>query len=209
MPSTPYQPNHGHKQKHLHSFLAVLFLVFAFWGCAPSDSFYQPPANVSEVQLAISSRLLRGDSLPASKENLLRILPENPAGFSALSTTGSVFLTRKFSSLQRLYRHPDGHTLKITLSDYAADSAAFLFLFRRYEQQRDSLVISTPKGLPEGSFVWMYSDSTRMITHMEAGIYSRYHILCSGKIPDATQVMSSIVSSISTHLPKESSAGKK
>ncbi|MEZ4773118.1 MAG: hypothetical protein R3D00_08040 [Bacteroidia bacterium] len=209
MPSTPYQPDHGHKQKHLHSFLAVLFLVSVFWGCSRQNADYRPPANITEVQQALANRIISGDTVPVSKEVLLRILPERPEGFFPLTTTGSVFLTRNFSSLQRLYRHPDGYTLKVTLADYAADSAGFLFLFRRYERQRDSLMISPPEGLPNGSFVWMPEDSTSQTTQLEAGLYNRYHISCSGKIPQSKPVFEKIVSDISRNLPGESTYGKK
>ncbi|MDX2249810.1 MAG: hypothetical protein SF052_23705 [Bacteroidia bacterium] len=175
-------------------------MVFIFFACQRGDSPYQPPTSPSALQAAFSARLLQGDSIPISKEALLEVLPTQTHEYTAHSTSGSSFLTRRFASAQKLYKHPDGGFMKITLADYAADSAAYLFIFRRYLQQHDSLS-PPPSGLPKDVFLWSSTDTLLQTRRFEAGIRNRYHISCTGSVPEAKDFFRKIVNEIDRKLP--------
>ncbi|MEZ4830082.1 MAG: hypothetical protein R3C61_27935 [Bacteroidia bacterium] len=193
----------------MHSFLAVLFLVSAFFSCSPTDPVYAPPQGPEAVSQAIYSRQMAGDTIPFSPELLEKVLPESPDQWTPLATSSSVFLTRSFSSAKRLYAHPQSHPLQITLSDYANDSAAFMFIYLRYLREADSSAIPFNEPFPKESFVWVKKNNPGFAMKAEAGLYNRYHISISGNIHTPDSSVFQMIREMSHILGKMVSAGKK
>lgn len=168
-------------------------------GCGWNDP-NQPaqPATFADLRTGIQARFMAGDTLVSSKDKLLGLLPEHLNEKSSGQANAASFSGRKFSFTQakKSYALSPAQYLSATLSDYAVDTNAFIYLFRQYQEAEDSLRISAPRNMNNSVFGWISNHPQTGYTHLEAGFNYRYHLSVETNAEDPEAIMNQLLESI-------------
>ena len=174
--------------------LMVLVAGCGFNEPAQSDQ----PATFADLRNGIQARFLKGDTMVSPKDQLLEFLPDFLGEKASGQANAASFSGRKFSFTQakKSYALSPDQYLSATLSDYAIDTNAFIYLFRQYQEVEDSLRISAPWATNASVFGWISNHPQTGYTHLEAGFNYRFHLSVETNAEDPELLMNQLLQAI-------------
>lgn len=89
----------------------------------------------------------------------------------------------------------DGYVAMV-ITDYAADSSAFLNLYRRYLWESPAEPSPGLDWVKEyGGFAWIWKEDGSDIQYLEAGILDRFHLRVRSNLPDSDSLLQEVAAS--------------
>lgn len=149
--------------------LAACLLALAA-GCS------QLPPEAAFLAL-LDARYARGDTIPEAPEALLARLPAVCSGCSREVVHAQRFTTAEasFSWVEVRDWLPDCTPRSVSLSDYAADSAAL----RDFVRRASSRGLQPEPGASASELRWRWDDPASQTSGTEVLLAGRYHLSCT------------------------------
>lgn len=186
----------------MEKWIVLFFVSWVGFGCSPdkpnSFSSLQPNVSWEEMKSNVYQRFVNGDTIIMSQEKLLMLLPAEIGSFHKSEDKGSSFIGKsaRFSQASRVFFDSTQHYLAISVSDYAVDSTAFFYIYKKYsiglendEWERVNLPMTQ-------SFGWKWKERLAPISYLEMGIKSRFHISVQTNHPDGQLLLLEIIPEI-------------